>query len=163
MSTWLEKTQACSTVVGEAKWNVIFLTTVQHSPSVAYSYWNISLFYYSMSWHQICVWAQTCLDTKYVSGHRRVWAQTYTFLPRHDCDHTIITCQGTNVSRHKHVWAQTCLGTNVSAHKCVWAQTWVGTNVSGHNRVGSSMYGHKRVVCLLHLLWSKEYICFHME
>ena len=71
-----------------------------------YSYWNISLFYYSMSGHQICV-----------------WAQTYSFLPRHDCDHTIITCQGTNVIGHKRAWAQMCLGANVCGHKRVWAQS----------------------------------------
>ena len=64
-----------------------------------------------------------------------VWTQTYTFLPRHDWDHTIITCQGTNVFGYKHVWAQTSVGTNVSGHKRVWAQTSVGTNVCGHKRV----------------------------
>ena len=64
-----------------------------------------------------------CQGTKYVSGHKRVWTQTYMFLPRHDCDHTIITCQGTNVSGHKHVWAQSCLGTIVSGHNRVWAQS----------------------------------------
>ena len=104
------KTQACSTVVGEAKCDYLTIVFSNHQQ---YSYWNISLFYYSMSGHQICV-----------------WAQTYTFLPRHDCDHTIITCQGTNVSGHKHVWAQSCL-------------------VTGHNLVGSSMYGHKHVVSVL--------------
>ena len=115
------------------------------------SYWNISLFYYNMSGHIICV-----------------WAQTYTFLPTHDCVHTIITCQGTNVSLLKRVWAkicqstnvcghkrvrsQTCLGTNVCEHKRVWTQTCVGTNVSGHMRVWAQMCvrtnvpGHKRVV-----------------
>ena len=81
----------------------------------------------------------TCQGTKYVSG---LWAQTYTFLPRHDCDHTIITCRaqtyvGTNVSGHKRVWAQTCLGTN-----------YVGTNMCGHNLVGSSMCGYKCVVAI---------------
>ena len=30
-------------------------------------------------------------------------------------------CEGTNVSGHKHIWAQTCLGTNVSGHKRIWA------------------------------------------
>ena len=59
------------------------------------------------------------------------------------------SCQGTNVSGHKRVWAQSCLGTNVSGHKHVWAQSCVGTNVSGHNLVGSSMYGHKRVVSIM--------------
>ena len=49
------------------------------------------------------------------------------------------------------MWAQSCLGTNLCGHKRVWAQSCVGINVcghkvSGHNRVGSSMYGHKRVV-----------------
>ena len=112
-----------------------------------------------------------CQGTKYVSGHKRVWAQTYMFLLRHDCDHKIITCQaqscvwaqtcvGTIVCGHKHmylVWAQTCVGTIMSGHKCVWAQTCLGTNVSGYNRVwgtivsghnfvGSSMYGHNCVV-----------------
>ena len=38
-----------------------------------------------------------------MSGHKCVWAQTYTFVLRHDCDHTTITCQGTNVSGHKRV------------------------------------------------------------
>ena len=89
-----------------------------------------------------------------MSGHQIcVWAQTYTFLPRHDCDHTIIiiTCQGTNVYGHKYVWAQTCVGTNVSGHKHVWAQTCVGTSVCGHKRVwaqtclGINVSGHKRV------------------
>ena len=65
-----------------------------------------------------------CQGTKYV------WAETHMFLPRHDCDHTIITYQGTIVSGHKRLWAQSCLG----------------TNVCGHNRVGSSMYGHNCVV-----------------
>ena len=55
-----------------------------------------------------------------------VWAQTYMFLPRHDCDHTIITCHCTIVSGHKRVWAQSCLGTILF--------------------VGSSMYGHNCVV-----------------
>ena len=80
-----------------------------------------------------------CLGTK---------PQTCTFLPRHDCDHTVITCQGTNMCGHKYVWAQMCVGTNVCGHKRElrdWAQTCVGTNVSGHNRVGSSMCRHKRV------------------
>ena len=62
-------------------------------------------------------------------GHKRVWAQTYKFVPRHDCNNTIVTCQSTNVSGHNRV----------------------GTNVSGHNRVGTIMWaqaymGHKRVV-----------------
>ena len=89
--------------------------------------------------------------TKNVSGRKRVWAQTYMFLPRHDCDHTIITCQGTNVSGHKHVWAQLCLGTNVPLHNRVWAQTCLGTIVCGHNRVwaqsclGTIASGHNRV------------------
>ena len=92
-----------------------------------------------------------CQGTKYVSEHKRVWTQTYMFLPRHDCDHTIITCQGTNVSRHKHVWAQSCLGTNVSGHKCVWAQTCVSTIMSGHKCVwaqsclGTNVCGHNPV------------------
>ena len=65
-----------------------------------------------------------CQGTKYVSGHKRVWAQTYMFLPRHDCDYTIITCQGTNVSGHKHVWAQSCLGTIVWAQVCMCTIVW---------------------------------------
>ena len=62
-----------------------------------------------------------------------------------------ITCQGTNVSGHKHVWAQSCVGTNVCGHKRVWAQTCVGTNVCGHNHVwaqsclGTIVCGHNRV------------------
>ena len=108
--------------------------------------------------------------TKYVSGHKRVRAQTYTFLPIHVCYHTIITCQGTNVSGHKHVgtnvsghkhvWAQTCLDTNMCGHKRVWVQTCLGssvwaqthvqtcldTNICVQTCLGSSMYGHKRVV-----------------
>ena len=87
-------------------------------------------------------------------GHQIcVWAQTYTFLPRHDCDHTIIiiTCQGIDVCGHKHVWPQTCQGTNVCGHKRVRAQMWLGKNVSGHKRVwaqtcvGTNVSGHKRV------------------
>ena len=93
------KTQACSTVVGGTKQSVIIL--LLFSNHQLYSCWNISLFYYSTSGHQICV-----------------WAQKYTILPRrHDCDHTIITSQGTNVSGHKRVWAQSC------GLKYVWAQT----------------------------------------
>ena len=95
----------------------------------------------------------TCQGIKYVSRLKRVWAQTCTFLPRHDCDHTIITCQGTNLSGHKRVWAQTCVGTNVSRHKRVWAQKCVGTNISGHNRVwvqtcmGTIIVGGHKLVC----------------
>ena len=122
------------------------------------------------------------LKVLHLSGHQIcAWAQTFTLLPRHDCDHTIITCQGSNVSGHKHAWVQTCLGTNESGHKPVWAQTclgtnvcwhkyvwghksvWaqscVGTNVSGHNRVGSSMHGHKRVVSVfLTIIILKYYV-----
>ena len=93
----------------------------------------------------------TCQGTKYASGHKRVCSQSYTFLPRHDCDNTIITCQGTNVCGHKHEWAQMCLGTNMWGHKRVWAQTCLGTSVSGHKRVweqtclGTNVCGHKRV------------------
>ena len=64
-------------------------------------------------------------------------------------------CLGTNMCVHNRVWAQTCLDTIVSGHKRIWAQSCVGINVCGHksvwaqscgyNRVGSSMYGHKRV------------------
>ena len=82
-----------------------------------------------------------------------VWTQTYTFLPRHDCDHTIWvqTCVGTNVCGHNRVWAQTCAGTIVCGHKRVWAQSCLGTIVSGHNRVwaqlcqGTNVSGHNRV------------------
>ena len=74
------------------------------------------------------VWAQMCLGTN-VHGHKCLWAQTYMFLPRHDCDHTIIACQGTNVSGHKHVWAQTCVGTNMSGHKRVRPQTCVCSSI----------------------------------
>ena len=102
-----------------------------------------------------------CQGTKYVSGHKRVCAQTYMFLPRHDCDQTIMTCQGTNVSGHKHVWAQSCLGTNVCGHNRVWAQTCLGTIVSGHNRVWVS--GHIRVgtfvwaqSCGLKYVWAQS-------
>ena len=72
-------------------------------------------------------------------------------MPSHDSDHTIITCQGTNVSGHNRVWAQTCVGKNVSGHNRVWAQTYVGTNVCGHKRVwaqscvGTNVCGHNRV------------------
>ena len=38
-------------------------------------------------------------------------------------------CLGTNMSRHKRVWAQTSLGTNESGHKRVWAQTCLDTTV----------------------------------
>ena len=90
-------------------------------------------------------------------------------------------CLGTNVSGHKHirvgtivsgpkrVWAQSCLGTNVSGHNRVWAQSCLGTIVSGHivsghNRVGSSMYGHNRVVSsrnsLVSLIIVWHYISF---
>ena len=110
--------------------------------------------------------------------HICVWAQAYTFMQIHDCDHMIITCQGpghkcvwaqtclgTNVSGHKRVWAQARLGTNMCGHKRVWAQTFLDTSASGHKRVwaqscglkymyghkrlGSSMYGHKRVVSVI--------------
>ena len=101
-----------------------------------YSSWNISLFYYSMS---------SCQGTKYVSGHKRVWAQMYMFLPRHDCDHMIITCLGTIVSGHNRIWAQSCLGTIVSGNNRVWAQSYLGTIVSGHNRVWAQSCGLKYV------------------
>ena len=110
-----------------------------------YSSWNISLFYYCMS---------ACQGTKYVSGHKHVWAQTYMFLPWHDCDHTIITCQGTNVSGHKHVWAQSCLGTNVCGHNRVRAQTCLGTIVSRQNRVGTIVWAQ---VCMGTIVWSPSY------
>ena len=111
--TWLVKTQACPTVVGETKRD--YLTSVQQSPAVFLQEYFVIV---SLSGYQICV-----------------WAQTYMFLPRHDCDYTIITCQGTNVSGHKRVWAQSCLGTIVSGHNRVWALSCLGTIVSGHNRV----------------------------
>ena len=128
-----------------------------------------------------------CQGIKYESGHKRVRAQTYSFLPRHDCDHTIITCvsghkhvwiqtcigtimsgqkcvwhqtcMGTNVSGHKRVWVQKCAGSNVSGHKRVWAQSCVGTNMPGHNRVGSSMYGHKRMVSMLFIPFNRKIFC----
>ena len=106
-----------------------------------------------------------CLGTKYVSGHKIcVWAQTYTFLPTHDCVHTIITCQGTNLSGHKvcghkNVRSQTCLGTTVCGDKRVWAQTCVVTNVFGHKRVwsqtcvGTNLSGQK--TCLGTIVWAQ--------
>ena len=44
------------------------------------------------------------------------------------------SCWGTNVSGHKHAWAQSCLGTmrvgtNVCGHNHDWAQTCLGPNV----------------------------------
>ena len=92
----------------------------------------------------------TCQGTKYVSGHKRVWhkrvwPQTYTFMARHDCDHTIKTCQGTIMSGHKRVWVQTCVGTNVSGYKRVWAQT------SGHKRVWAQ-------TCLDTNVWAQSYM-----
>ena len=77
------------------------------------------------------------------------WAQTYMFLPRYDCDHTIITCQGTNVSGHKCFWAQTCLGTNMSGHK--------RHNVFGHNRVGIIVWAQ---VCMGTNVWSPFWMRF---
>ena len=75
-----------------------------------------------------------------------VHVSTQTWLWPHDYNMPVLKC----------VWAQTCVGTIVCGHnrvgssmyghKRVWAQTCVGTIVCGHNRVGSSMYGHKRVV-----------------
>ena len=73
-----------------------YLTTVQQSPPTGI----FRNFYYNMSGHKICV-----------------KAQTYTFVPKHDCDHAIITCQGTNVCGHKHVRAQSVWA------QSVWAQT----------------------------------------
>ena len=104
------------------------------------------------------VWAQACLDTN-------VWAQSYMFVARHDCDHTIKTCQGpTYMSGHKRVWVQTCVGTNVSGHKrewaktCghkrVWAQTCVGTNVAlgwAQTCLGTIVWAQ---ACLGTRLWS---------
>ena len=67
-----------------------------------------------------------------MSGHKRVRLCPDTFVPRQDCDHMIITCQGTNLSGHKRVLAQscghsrvgtTCMGTSMSGLKHVWAQT----------------------------------------
>ena len=61
----------------------------------------------------------TCQGTKYVSGtnvsgHKRTRLCPDTFVPRHDCDHAILTCWNTNVSGHKRVWTQF-----VSGHKRV--------------------------------------------
>ena len=79
------------------------------------------------------------------------------FLPRYDCDHTIITCQGTNVSGHKRVWAKSCLGTNVSGHNRVWAQSCLGTIVSGHHRVWAQSFLGTIVwaqLCMDTIVWS---------
>ena len=79
-----------------------------------------------------------------LTGQKRIWAQTNTFLPRYDCDHTIITCQGTNMSGHKRVWAQTYLGTNVGTnvcgHKRVWAQTFLGTILRAQVCMGTNVW-----------------------
>ena len=55
---------------------------------------------------------------------------------------------GTNVSGHKHAWAQTCLITNMPGHKHAWTQSCLGTNVYRHNRaralhVWTQSCGHK--------------------
>ena len=100
-----------------------------------------------------------CLSTNvHVSAQSRLWPHDYN-MSRHKCVQAQ-TCLGTSVSGHKRVWAQTCLGTNVSGHKSVWEQMCLGTNVSGHNRVGSSMYGHKRVVSVeVTFYFSSSSIC----
>ena len=36
-----------------------------------------------------------------------------------------------------------CWGTNVSGHKHVWAQSILGTNVCGYSHVVTIMFGHK--------------------
>ena len=93
-----------------------------------------------------------------MSGHQIcVWAQMYTFQPRHDCNHTIIiiTCQGTNVSDrnmcgHRRVWAQ------APGHKSVWARTCLGTNVCGHKHVWEQTCGlrfFKRMLLILIRNW----------
>ena len=93
----------------------------------------------------------TCQGTKYVSGLKRVRAQTYMLLPRHHCDRTIIACQDRNVTGHKRVCSQMCVGTNVCGHKRVFSQMCVGTNMCFHKRVwaqscvGTNMCGPKRV------------------
>ena len=155
MSTWLVKTQACSTVVGEAKCD--YLTSVQQSPTVFLLEYFVILFEhvrapnmclgtnvhvsaqkrlwppdYNMSGHK-CVWAQTYVGT-IVAGHICVWAQT---------------CLVTNVCGHKRVWASMCLGTNVSGHKRVRAQTCLGTNVCGHKRVWAQ-------TCLGTIVWAQS-------
>ena len=71
----------------------------------------------------------TCQGTKYVPGHNHVWAQTYTFVPRHICAQTWLWPHDYIMTGHKRVWAQTCLGTNLSGHKHVWEQTCLGKNV----------------------------------
>ena len=84
----------------------------------------------------------------------KVWFLNYcsaitSIIPTRIFRYFILTCQGTNVSGLKCVWAQTCLGTNVCGHKQVWAQTCVGTNMSVHKRVlahtclDTNVSGHK--------------------
>ena len=80
----------------------------------------------------------TCQVTKYVFRHKR----TRTFVPRHDRNRTIISCQGTNFFGHKRVWVLMCLGTHV------WVLTCLGTNVCGHNRVWAQSCGLKHLWAL---------------
>ena len=130
----IESTILCVNLIGESTsmlnccWRsevkCDYLTTVQQSPAASIPTGIFRKFI--ITYH--------C--TKYVSGHKRIWAQT---------------CVGTNVSGHKRVWAQTYMGINVSGHKRVWAQTCLGTNVSGLKRVWAQSCGlkyvrHRRVV-----------------
>ena len=94
------KTQACSTVVGEAKCD--YLTSVQQSAAVFLQEYFIILL------HDCDHMIITCLGT-IVSGHNRVWAQSYL---------------GTIVSGHNRVWAQSCLGTIVWAEVCMGTIVW---------------------------------------
>ena len=123
-----------------------YLTTVQLSPAV-----------FLLKYFEILLQNVRALNN-YVSGVKSVRAQTYTLLPRHDCDHTphdnnmsgqkcvwAQTCVGTIMCGHKRVWTQTCVGTNMCGHKRVWAQTCLGTNVCGHNREGTIVWAQ---VCM---------------
>ena len=118
---WKHKHAHCSTVVGETKWNVLFINYCSVI-TMQYSSWNISWFYYNMSGHKICLWAQACPGTNV-----HVFAQTWI------CSHNNYY----NMSGHRFVWAQTCLGTIVCGHKpvCehkrVWAQTCVAQSCVG--------------------------------
>ena len=109
--------------------------------------------------NQLCrhnyAWAQMCVGT-IMSGHKRVWAQTYlgkTYVGTNVSGHTRVwvqTCLGTNVSEHKRVWTLTCVGTSVSGHKRVWAQTGLGTNLCGHNHVWAQTWWNRfSCICLL--------------
>ena len=104
------KTQACacSSVVGEAKWNVIIWLLLNNHKQ--YSYWNISLFYYNMSGHKRTRFCPDMIVTTRF-GYKHVWAQT---------------CVGTIVCGHKRVRSQTCVGTIMCGHNRVWAQSCMG-------------------------------------